>query len=226
MTSMTTSTSAATVTTNLMAKLIATDDEDKLKMLLGLFEGVPAADLPIEELTDFLLTTDNDENLWLITATMTEVWDTIVELLNKNPENIPEERVIEALQHALDAVDATDDESDSDHDACLERLASFAIALSAYPADIQAALLAHPRGFVQDIGLDVLYQLDREPEILPFLADPDWEVRVSAINKAWRFALLATLQTMAQQYPEEQVRTTATQMAVLAQQQTQATPTS
>ncbi len=215
-----------TVQDNLLTKIQESQDEDELQLLLGLFAGTPTADLPTGDLTDILLTTDTNEDLWLITASMTEVWDTLIDLLSEDADNVPEDSVIAALRHALEVVDSSDDEPDSDHDACLERIASFAISLPEFPADILAELLAHPRGFVRDIGLDVLYQLDREAEIVPFLSDPDEEVRVSALNKAWRFVPLTTLQTLAQQDPHETVRTAATQLAIFAEKQAQAIPAS
>jgi hypothetical protein len=214
-----------TLLDNLLMTIKETEDEDELKLLLGLFADVPGADLPIVELTDFLLTTNTDDDLWLIVGEMQEVWDAATELLNVDAVRIPIEPVRAALRHALEAVDEVDEETDSDRDACLEHLASFATSLAEYPADILAALLAHSRGFVRDIGLDVLYQLNREPEILPFLADSDEDVRVSSLNKAWRFAPLATLQTIAQQDPEERVRTVAAQMVILARKQSQPTTT-
>ncbi len=213
-----------TVIDNLLTTIQDSQDEEEMQLLLGMFAGIPTEDLPTGELTDILLTTDTNEDLWLITANMTEVWDTLIELLSEDADNIPEDPVIAALHHALAVVDTSDEEPDSDHDACLERLASFAISLPEFPADILADLLAHPRGFVRDLGLDVLYQLDREAEIVPFLRDPDEEVRVSALNKAWRFVPLTTLQTLAQQDPHETVRTAAAQLAVLAQQQAQVVP--
>ncbi|MBA3822623.1 MAG: hypothetical protein H0X24_01810 [Ktedonobacterales bacterium] len=183
-----------TVIDNVLTTIQDSQDEDEMQLLLGMFAGIPTEELPTEELTDILLTTDTNEDLWLITASMTEVWDTLIELLSEDADNIPEEPVIAARRHALEVVDTSDEEPDSDHDACLEHLVAFAISLPEFPADILVELLAHPRGFVRAIGLDVLYQLDREAEIVPFLSDPDEEVRTSALNKAWRYVPLTTLQ--------------------------------
>ncbi len=213
-----------TITANIVAKLKATDDEDEMKQYLALFEGIPAADLPIGELTDFLLTTDTDGHLWLVTATMTDVWDKASELVNEDADRIPAEPVIAALRHALDVLDEDDEEADADLDACLTQIVGFASVLRPFPADILAELLAHPRGFVRILGLDVLYQLDREPEILPLLQDPDWEVRQQAVKYVWNVMPLATLQAMAQGDAEETVRATAAQMVTYAQQHGQRQP--
>ncbi|MBA3822436.1 MAG: HEAT repeat domain-containing protein [Ktedonobacterales bacterium] len=221
---MTTPTTTTTVTANLMAKIKASDDEDELKLLLGLFADVPAAELPIVELTHFLLTTDTDGHLWLVTATMTDVWDKASELVSEDADRIPAEPVIAALRHALDVLDEDDEEADADLDECLTQIVGFANVLRPFPADILAELLAHRRGFVRILGLDVLYQLDREPEILPLLQDPDWEVRQQAIKYVWNVMPLTTLQAMAQGDAEETVRTTAAQMISYAQQQGQRQP--
>ena len=140
--------------------------------LLGLFEGIAPAELPIADLTKFLLTSDDNDDCWLLTSDQQDVWDKVIEFLVEDADRIPAEPVIEALQHALEVVSDSEEESDSDTDTCLEQLASFATVLPTFPADVLAALLAHQRAFVRMIGLDTLNELNREAEIVPYPARP------------------------------------------------------
>jgi hypothetical protein len=209
---------------NLITQLKETDDEEQVLCLLKLLDGVPAAELPIEELVDLLLTTDTSGNLWLMTNSMQEAWDKLSEYINEDASRIPVEPVIAALRHALEAVDTDDEEPDSDLDGCLEQIVAFAVELEPFPPDIMAGLLAHPRAFVRLSGLDALYQMDREPEIVPFLTDPDVEVRAWVVGHAWKYLPLTTMAALTHD-PEEAVRLAAERGVQYAQRYGQAQPT-
>jgi len=204
-----------TVVANIFTKMQASTDEDEINLLLELFEGVDTTLLPIPELTDFVLTTGDDDDLWLAVNEYESTWDKVYELLTEAPERIPAAPVYAALVHALDWADVDEDEDDGLVLSLqwMTRLALLARS-DADPLDeaIMTRLKDHDMWQVRQLAVEVLADLERTDEISPFLTDADPDVATDALSALpWSAASLAAVESLLLDDDlEERVRILAT----------------
>ena len=183
-----------TLTDNVLAQINASNDDDEMQRLLNFFDDIDPSEIPIEELTEFVLTTTEDGHLWLATSEFTETFEAAFSLLCEDIERIPIDDVYAALVHAIDWADETEDEDES-----LNLNIRWATALAVLvrtddapiDEDIITRMKACQRWQCRASAIDILAEMDLIAEIVPFLTDKDEDVSSAAI-----FALPSSQETI------------------------------
>jgi len=183
-----------TLTDNVLAQINASNDDDEMQRLLNFFDDIDPSEIPIEELTEFVLTTTEDGHLWLATSEFTETFEAAFSLLCEDIERIPIDDVYAALVHAIDWADETEDEDES-----LNLNIRWATALAVLvrtddapiDEDIITRMKACQRWQCRASAIDILAEMDRIAEIVSFLTDKDEDVASAAI-----FALPSSQETI------------------------------
>ena len=184
----------ATVTDNVLAQINASNDDDEMQRLLNFFDDIDPSEIPIEELTEFVLTTTEDGHLWLATSEFTETFEAAFNLLCEGIARLPIDDVYAALVHAIDWADETEDEEASLN---LSILWATALALlvrtddAPIDEDIITRMKACQQWQCRASAIDILADMDRFSEIVPFLTDKDEDVATAAI-----FALPSNQETI------------------------------
>jgi len=183
-----------TITGNIMQKINDSTDEDEIKMLLSLFENIDPSEIPAEALVDFVLTQTDDGHLWLATSDYSDTFEAIFALLSEvEMIRLPIALIYNALEHA---VDWADDETDEDDGLNLSIRWATSLALlvqdEIYPIDddILTRMKDHTQWQCRASAIDILAEMDRIAEIVPFLTDKDEDVATAAI-----FALPSSQET-------------------------------
>ena len=183
-----------TLTDNVLAQINASNDDDEMQRLLNFFDDIDPSEIPIEELTEFVLTTTEDGHLWLATSEFTETFEAAFSLLCEDSARLPIDDVYAALVHAIDWADETEDEDES-----LNLNIRWATALAVLvrtddapiDEDIITRMKACQRWQCRASAIDILAEMDRIAEIVSFLTDKDEDVASAAI-----FALPSSQETI------------------------------
>ena len=121
-------------------------DDEQMTLLLQQLAALEGKDLPIAEIVAFLLTPCADsQNIWLLENEHFATWEAGMDLLRCDPDRIPVEPVVAAVQYAY-VISEPAEAEDTDEDDTLYSLLELAGLVGArFPVEVVLPLLADER---------------------------------------------------------------------------------
>ena len=145
-------------------------------------------ELPIAEIAEMVLMQTSDDDGTLYFSDSDDFWSEGIEALQRAPERLDLDPVVEVLMAAF--------ENDTSTDQILEFIEAFVGEIETQPF---ADLLDEDEPALRRAGLEALFKLEEVAPLLPLLADPDPATRAIAIENVWLLSGMPReqLQTMA-----------------------------
>lgn len=157
-----------------LARLQDCDESDAQLEALRAVIQLDDDELPIEAIAETMLIPTSDEDGTLYFGDSEDFWTEGIEALQRAPERLDLDAVVEALTAAFI--------HDTDTDQILDFIEAFAGEIAIQPF---VDLLDDEESALRRAGLEALYKLEEVAPLLPLLADPDPATRAIAIENVW-----------------------------------------
>src|SRR5215469_10138502 len=159
-------------------------DDEQMTLLLQQLAALDGKDLPIAEIAAFLLTPCADsQNVWLLENDHFDTWEAGIDLIRCDPDCIPVEPVVAAVQHAY-ANSEPEEAEDTDEDDALYSLIELAGLVGArFPVEVLLPLLADERILIRRATIAALEHMRAGSPIVPMLRDVSAQIRAFAMQR-------------------------------------------
>ncbi|MBA3824197.1 MAG: hypothetical protein H0X24_09925 [Ktedonobacterales bacterium] len=159
------------------------NDDDDMALLVGLFAELETRDLPIAALAEFMVTPCADsEALWLFANDHLATWEACVAVVSRDPQRVPVEPVVRALQqaYAQSGAEACEDTDDNDAVGGLIELAGHLGAR--FPLEHLLPLLHDERILIRRRVIEALGMMGAASPLVAMLGDVSAQIRLGALQ--------------------------------------------